>query len=104
MPRRVAVLTGRGCGSSGEEFVLAARQSKKVVLLGENTAGVLDYANVHELKVPGSRFNVYYATSRTNRRQLIDNIGIAPDVRIPATETSWIEYAQTYLQKQKTKH
>lgn len=102
MPRRIAVLIGRGCGSSGEEFVLAARQSKKVVVLGENTAGVLDYANVHELSVPGSRFNVYYATSRTNRRQLIDNIGIAPDVRIPATETNWIKYAQTYLQNEKT--
>ena len=99
MPRRVAVLIGRNCGSSGEEFVLAARQSKKVTLLGENTAGVLDYANVHELSVPGSRFQLYYATSRTNRSQLIDNIGIAPDVRIPANITNWIEYARQYISR-----
>ena len=97
LPRRVAVLTGRGCASSGEEFVLAARQSKKVTLLGENTAGILDYANVHTVDVAGSRFKLYYATSRTKRQQLIDNVGIAPDVRIPSEVTNWVEYARSYL-------
>lgn len=97
LPRRVAVLMGRDCGSSGEEFVLTARQSKKVVLMGENTAGVIDYANVHDLPVPVSPFRLYYATSRTKRTELYDNVGIAPDVRIPAMETNWIDYARQYL-------
>lgn len=99
-PKRVIVLMNKGCGSSCEEFVLAARQSKKVILMGENTAGVLDYANVHTLQLPCSGWTLQYATSRTNRLPEfpIDNIGIEPQVRIPEGK-NWIEFATDYLNR-----
>jgi C-terminal processing protease CtpA/Prc len=97
-PRNVIILMNRGCASSCEEFVLAARQSKKVTLMGENTMGVLDYANVHHLALPCESWGLQYATSRTNRLPdfPIDNIGIEPNVRIPE-EKNWVEFAVEYL-------
>lgn len=99
-PRNIIVLINRQCGSSCEEFVLAARQSTKVTLMGENTAGVLDYANVHTLDLPCADWGFQYATSRSNRLPdfPIDNIGIAPNVKIPEGK-NWVEFAIDYLKK-----
>jgi len=86
--------------SSCEEFILAARQSHKVILMGENTGGALDYANVHYLQMPRKGWWFQYATSRTNRLPdfPIDNIGIEPNVNIPV-EKNWVEFAVEYLKK-----
>ena len=100
LPKKIVILINNRCGSSCEEFVLAARQSKKVILMGENTMGVLDYANVHTLTLPCSEWGLQYATSRTNRLPdfPIDNIGIAPEVRVPEGK-NWVEFATEYLNK-----
>ena len=93
-PRRVAVIVNRGCGSTCEQFVLAARQSKKVTLYGTNTAGVLDYANLLFAPIGScSDLSLHYATSRTKRlpQQPVAPMGIAPDVAIPETEMFPIE-------------
>lgn len=100
IPRNVVILINRHCASSCEEFVLAARQSKKVTLMGENTMGVLDYANVHHLNLPCTGWGLQYATSRTNRLPEfpIDNIGIAPTVKIPEGE-DWMGFVLEWLKK-----
>jgi C-terminal processing protease CtpA/Prc len=97
-PANVVILINRYCASSCEEFVLAARQSKKVTLMGENTMGVLDYANVHTLDLPCAGWGLQYATSRTNRLPdfPIDNIGIKPSIKIPEGK-NWLEFAVEYL-------
>lgn len=99
-PVNVIVLMNKGCMSSCEEFVLVARQSSKVVLMGEHTGGVLDYANVHYLQLPCKTGWLQYATSRTNRLPEfpIDNIGIAPAVKIPEGK-NWIEFATEFLMR-----
>jgi len=68
--------------------------------MGENTGGVLDYANVHYLQLPCKGWMLQYATSRSNRLPdfPIDNIGIEPTVKIPKEE-NWIEFAVEYLKK-----
>jgi hypothetical protein len=97
-PVNLVILMNRGCLSSCEEFVLTANQSSKVVLMGENTGGVLDYANVHYLQLPCQAWWLQYATSRTNRlpKFPIDNIGIAPGIKVPEGK-DWIEFAVEYL-------
>ena len=102
-PRRVAVLVNRKCGSSCEQFVLAAKESRKVVVYGENTAGVLDYANVHSLRMPCGNLSLYYATSRTKRlpHYPIDNIGIAPDVRVGEEIPDLVPHVQRLLESGK---
>jgi len=81
-PNRVAVLIDRQCGSSCEEFVLAARQSYNVKLFGRRTNGSLDYSNLRPHPLPSQKRWVFYATSRSTRlpHLSVDVAGIAPDV------------------------
>ena len=101
-PKNVIVLINNNCASSCEEFVLAVKQSKKVTLMGENTLGVLDYANVHTLDLPCTGWGLQYATSRTNRLPdyPIDNIGIEPAVKIP-DHVNWVDFALEYLKSKR---
>lgn len=101
-PKRVAVLVDNAA-STGEQFLLEARQSRKVTLFGkENSAGVLDFANVVGMPTPSGRYQVFWATSRSMRLpgDPVDPDGIAPDIRIPAGEADPVAYAQRWLERQ----
>lgn len=101
-PKKVAVLIDGGCGSTTEQFLLAARQSKKVTLMGQHTAGVLDYSNVRMAQLPCKEIGLAYATTksrRINKGQAIDNIGIKPKVLLTGKQ-DWVEEARKYLEKQ----
>lgn len=101
-PKRVAILIDEA-GSTGEQFLLEARQSRKVTLFGkENSAGVLDFANVVGMPTPSGRYEVFWATSRSLRLpgDPVDPDGIAPDIRIPSEEVDPVGYAQRWLERQ----
>lgn len=100
-PVLVGVIADKKCGSTTEQFLLATKQSQKTVLFGENSAGVLDYANMHFLDFPCYNWSLGYATSRSMRLpgSPVDNIGIAPDVRLNEQEKDWTGYAANYLKR-----
>jgi hypothetical protein len=80
-PKKILILINKWCGSSTEEFLLAAKQSSKVILAGENTIGNLDYSNIVEVPFSCFPYTLIYPTTRSRRlnvHQGIDNIGIAP--------------------------
>ncbi len=99
-PQKVAILIDKSCASATEQFLLAAKQSSKVTLFGEHTAGVLDYSNMRAKEFPCMPFKLYYATTRSRRipKYAIDNIGIQPDIVFPKN-TDWIELTIEYLEK-----
>jgi C-terminal processing protease CtpA/Prc len=101
-PRKVVVLMDHGCASSAEQFLLMARQSSKVTLMGQASAGVLDYANVRTSATPPCKdIALYYATSRSRRIDKgwgIDNIGIQPKVQL-TKDSDWIQEALKFLAK-----
>lgn len=84
-PSRVAILIDRGCGSSCEAFLLDARQSFNVKLIGQHTYGSLDYSNVRPFKLPSGERLLWYATSRSLRipDDPVDIAGIPPDIYLP---------------------
>jgi hypothetical protein len=84
-PARVAVLTDHHCGSSCEQFVLEARTSYRVKVVGRPTYGSLDVSNLRPHKLPSGRAQLYYATTRTTRlpEMRIDTIGVTPDILLP---------------------
>lgn len=98
-PRRVAIVTDRRCASSCEQFILASIQSSKVTLYGDRTAGILDYGNVRRAEMPGGTLVLHHPTTRSKRvpHAAIDNIGIQPQVRIPADEPSPLEWVIRHL-------
>jgi hypothetical protein len=102
-PKRVAVLID-GAGSTGEQFLLLARQSRKTTLFGQaNSAGVLDFANVVSMPTPSGRYRLQWATSRSLRLpgDPVDAGGIAPDIRIPADVTDPVMFAADWLRRQR---
>ncbi|WP_426070822.1 S41 family peptidase [Janthinobacterium sp. DSP2-3-3] len=84
-PARVAVLVDRDCASSCEEFLLAARQSFHVKLIGRNSNGTLDYSNLRLHALPSGIRQLMYATSRSARlpQLQVDLGGIMPDIYLP---------------------
>lgn len=100
-PRKIAILINKNCASSCENFALYAKESEKVILMGENTAGILDYANMREQKFSCLPYTLYYATTRSRRVDLgkgIDNVGIPPRVQLSG-EQDWINEALELLEK-----
>lgn len=80
-PSRIGILVDHGCGSSCEEFLLAARQSFKVKLFGQPSMGSLDYSNLRPWTLPSRKRLLLYATSKSLRLPIfsVDLAGIPPD-------------------------
>jgi len=100
-PKKVAILIDRNSASSTESFLLMAMQSKKVKVYGENSAGMLDYSSNQYFDIPCADLNLVIPIARSKRlpQYPIDNIGIAPDVKIKATERDKIKFVQKQLER-----
>jgi hypothetical protein len=100
-PKKVAVLINGGCGSTTEQFLLVARQSRKVTLMGQHTHGVLDYSNMRRAESPCKDMGLAFATTKSRRikmGQAIDNVGIKPQVLL-TKDKDWVEAAKKYLER-----
>lgn len=100
-PSKVVILIDNGCASSTEQFLLEARQSTKVTLMGENTSGTLDYSNWVPSPLVCFPYVVRYPTTRSRRidvGQGIDNVGIKPNRHLEPKE-DWIKAAVQELEK-----
>lgn len=101
-PKSVAIIIDKGCGSSTENFLLKAKQSKKVKVFGVPTYGAVDYLSVREFKLQCDNYQLYMPTIRMMRlpEYPIDNIGIRPDIYMDNFVEDWIKYAQDYLENE----
>jgi len=99
-PKHVAILVDGGCGSSTEKFLLDAKQSKKVKILGTPTYGSVDYVSVYEFSLDCGSYALYMPTVRMMRLPgyQLDNIGIQPDIYMDKYITDWVQYAKKYLE------
>jgi C-terminal processing protease CtpA/Prc len=87
-PRRTVILTDKGVGSAAEGLLLLVRQSPRVILVGENTRGNIDYEQVSMVTLGcGDHAYLLGTPLYTRTRRLpeggLDVIGITPDVPIP---------------------
>ncbi len=104
-PKNVGIIINEGCGSTTEQFLLAAKQSKKVKLFGTTTAGVLDISNMYFIDSPCKDLKLGYSLSRSMRipDMTIDNKGIQPDYYIDKTisKYDWIDFVNKTLNEGK---
>jgi hypothetical protein len=100
-PQHIAFLMDKGCGSATEFFIYEGKQSKKVTLFGTNSHGVMDYGADQTLDLCDGTFSVAIPWGRNGwvREFRIDNVGFAPDVRIPENEKDWVAFVQRYYAK-----
>jgi hypothetical protein len=103
-PRKVAILIDEDCASSTEQFLLAAKQSKKVIIFGKPTVGVLDYSNMRTVDLNCMPYLLGYSTSRSRRipENAIDNTGILPDV-VLNFDKIWLEEVLNILKNRNRK-
>lgn len=100
-PKNIGVIINEHNGSTTEQFLLAAKQSKKVKLFGRTTFGALDMSNLNIVKSPCNDIVLAYATSKSFRipEMRVDDIGIQPDYyldkRIPVFK--WVEFVNETL-------
>jgi len=94
-PKNVAILVNGNCGSTTEQFLLEAKQSKKVKIFGTTTAGVLDISNMYYVISPSKEFKLWYGLSKSYRipEMTIDATGIQPDYYFDKTTKpyEWID-------------
>ena len=102
-PQRIALLVDKRSASSSEFFVFECKQSKKVTIFGTNTAGGMDYGDAQGYNLFCGEYNLGIPRGRNGWIKRfgfrIDNIGFAPDVRIPQGEDDWVGFVMTYWSK-----
>lgn len=86
-PEKVVVLTDNGTVSAAEVFVLRALRSRRVTVIGEPTAGALDYQSVNIVRLvpPPGRWLLGYPTITRDTllpRGGMRGRGISPQVRV----------------------
>ncbi|MCD6067714.1 MAG: peptidase [Bacteroidetes bacterium] len=100
-PKNVGILINGANGSTTEQFLLAAKQSKKVKLFGTSTFGSLDISNMNFVKSPCGEFDLGYCLSKSFRipDMTIDGKGIQPDFYLgdEIRDYEWIDYVTKIL-------
>lgn len=101
-PKHVAIVCNHNNGSTDEQFLFDAKQSKKVKVFGTPTGGMLDFSNVSSANSPDGYFQLYYTTTKSYRvpSYCIDDIGIQPDIYLDSSlpEYNWIDFVKDYLE------
>ncbi|MGB3166492.1 MAG: S41 family peptidase [Alteraurantiacibacter sp.] len=100
-PKRVGILT-EGAGSSGDQFVIDSRSSRKVTTFGKPTAGIIDYSNVVSSALPSGNFEMSWPITRSLRLpdEPFDNVGVQPDIPFGEEIADPIGYVQAWLERQ----
>lgn len=102
-PQNVAIIINENNGSTAEQFILMAKQSKKVKLFGKTTMGVLDISNMYFLDSPDKQFNLGYCLSKSLRipDMKIDNVGLQPDYFIDNSipDALWLHFVKTTIEQ-----
>jgi len=100
-PKNVGIIVSKECGSTTEQFLLDAKQSKKVKLFGVNTFGAIDFSNMYYVESPCKEFRLGYCLTRRLwiPDLAIDNIGLQPDFYLDESipPYKWVEFVNKIL-------
>ena len=103
-PQNIGIIINEANGSTAEQFLLEAKQSKKVKLFGVTTFGVLDISNMYFVESPCKEFQLGYSLSRSMRIPdfTIDEKGIQPDYYLDKSipQYEWTDYVNKILNEQ----
>ena len=100
-PKHIGIIIHENNFSTAEQFILSAKQSRKVKFFGKKTGGALDVSNMVEAVSPTGDFLFEYCISRSLRipEMAVDDMGIHPDFYLDRTipEDQWVDVVQETL-------
>jgi hypothetical protein len=82
-PGRIHVLVDGRCGSSGESAAWMLRQALGALVVGERTAGYLEYGNQRNLILPRTHLVFFFSTKRNHFTTPVEAVGLPVDVYLP---------------------
>lgn len=97
-PEKIAVVYNRNCASSCESFLFEVLQSKKSIMVGENSGGYTGYGNVMTITTPCGN-NLSWTTTVYREQWKYEFKGIPPRFPVPAGETDWIGYTKKLMEE-----
>lgn len=102
-PKQIAIICNHNNGSTDEQFLLEAKQSKKVKIYGTSTGGMLDISNMNYTDSPDGKFTIGYCMSKSFRIPdfCIDGVGIQPDCFIDRAIApgDWVDYVKSMVEQ-----
>ena len=102
-PAKIAIICNKNNASADEGFLYMARQSYKVKIFGESTAGAFDFSNVNIVDFPDGKSVLWITMSMSKRlpNYQIDDIGIQPDYFIEHSteEKDWVTYVRSVIEE-----
>lgn len=103
MPQKVVLLVNEKCKSSVEDFVLTARNSRKVIVAGTRTGGVVDFEETVDVPLPDASLTLFHPIGISNRLPdfPLDGKGISPDWPLPDQGKAWQPWVRKVVQKLK---
>lgn len=100
-PQNIGIIINQANGSTAEQFLYEAKQSKKVKLFGVTTFGVLDISNMYFVESPCKDFKLGYSLTKTLRipEFTIDEKGLQPDYYLDKTipPYEWTDFVSKTL-------
>ena len=101
-PKKVFIITNRNNASTAEGFVINALKSGKVTTIGENTGGVMSYAEWRRVDIPD--FPAWISVTRkkvqTENNVVYEKKGLPPNINIEEIpESEWIDYILELIKK-----
>jgi Peptidase family S41 len=98
-PEKIILLVNRICKSSTEDFILALKPGKRVIIAGERTGGVADFEETVDVMLPCTSLILYHPIGISNRLpfQAIDGQGIMPDILLHSKSKAWQPWVKEVL-------
>ncbi len=93
-PEKVFLLVDKKCASTTETFILTARQSQKVKVLGEPTKGAVSFGEWRPVQIEGLKSWVSMTQKKFefNSGESYEMVGIKPDVSLEKyPKSSWLD-------------
>ncbi|MDR2040166.1 MAG: S41 family peptidase [Bacteroidales bacterium] len=98
-PENILILTNSGTASAAESFLLYAKQSNKVKVMGQISHGAEEVGNCALIESPDKQFLLFYGTTIRHSAKLTQYLdyGIQPDIFL-TSDIDWINAAKEYLE------
>jgi carboxyl-terminal processing protease len=101
LDRKIVILTNSKCLSSSELFILMLKETGRAITMGQTTGGGSGCPSSFPLHLGNRGFTLNVSTWRLTRNngQVLENVGIEPNIPVEITPDDVINHRDVELEK-----